>query len=231
MRVLLVDDDDDLVEMVGFALRRAGFEVVAAHDSAAARRSVSASNPDLIVLDVNLGGTSGFDFLNDLRRSSDVPVIMLTGRAAEEDRVLGLESGADDYLAKPFSHRELVARVRAVLRRQRHDWSAPVKPASTLTVGGIVLNVNEHSAKRDNARVDLTVTEFRLLHFLMVNAGAVVPTRTILKHVWGYDDPAGTEVVRVTVHRLRRKLEDDATSPRVLHTIPGVGVMLKPDDE
>jgi len=229
VKILLAEDDRDLVDLLSFAFRRAGFDALAAYDSPAALKLLNDEKPDLAVLDVNLGSDDGFDLLRDLRRSSDIPVIMLTARVAEDDKLLGLELGADDYLTKPFSHRELIARIRAHLRRHGAGSSPPKRPEGALRVGPIVLKVAEHSASRDGQPLHLTVTEFRLLRYLMSNAGSVVPTHAILKHVWGYDDPSGTDVVRVTVHRLRRKLEEDPDNPRLLHTVPGVGALLNPE--
>ncbi|HYW90687.1 MAG TPA: response regulator transcription factor, partial [Chloroflexota bacterium] len=137
-----------------------------------------------------------------------------------------------DYLTKPFSHRELIARIRAQLRRSGQEWQPQRRTLATrLQVGSITLDMAEHSVTKAGQPVSLTVTEFRLLHCLMSNAGAVVPTATLLKQVWGYADPGGSDVVRVTVHRLRRKLESDPGRPSLLHTIPGVGVMMKADTE
>ena len=229
MNILLVDDDRDLVDLLAFALRRAGFSVLPAYDSPTALKLVEAKQPQLAIFDVNLGSWSGFDLLKDLRRWSEIPVIMLTARDTEEDKVLGLELGADDYLTKPFSHRELIARIRAQFRRHGQESSAAQPAPTMLRAGPITVNVAEHRATKGAQPLDLTVTEFRLLQYLMTNAGTVVPTRTILKQVWGYDDPSGTDVVRVTVHRLRRKLEEDRNSPRLLHTVAGVGIMLKPE--
>ena len=227
MKVLVVDDDRDLVDVLTFAFRRAGLDALPAHDSPTALKILEREQPDIAVLDVNMGAWNGFDLLKDLRRRSRIPVIMLTARDAENDKVLGLDLGADDYLTKPFSHRELVARIRAHLRRRGEEWTPPTPAENLLEVGPIKINVAEHSATKDGRRLDLTVTEFRLLYFLMVNAATTVPTRAILKQVWGYDDPSGTNVVRVAAHRLRRKLEEDPTNPRLLLTIPGVGFMLK----
>lgn len=227
MKILLVDDDHELVDLLTFALGRAGYDVLPAYDLPSGRRLFESGYPDLAVLDVNLGSGNGFDLLRDLRRVSGVPIIMLTARASEDDKVRGLDLGADDYLTKPFSHRELVARVRANLRRHGQQPPAPRPDNAPLRVGPIALNGSQHSASMDGQPLDLTVTEFRLLHYLMTNANTVVPTRAVLKHVWGYDDPGGTDVVRVTVHRLRRKIESEPATPRLLHTVPGVGVMVK----
>jgi DNA-binding response OmpR family regulator len=227
MRILLVDDDRELIDLLAFALRRAGLDPIGAHDASAALRLFEERQPDLVVLDINLGASSGLEVLKDLRRRADLPVIMLTALDSEEDKVRGLEAGADDYLTKPFSHRELIARIRAQLRRSGQEVAARRAPETRLEVGNITLDLAEHSVTKSGQQVSLTVTEFRLLHCLMTNAGTVVPTSALLKQVWGYTDPGGSDVVRVTVHRLRRKLEQDPTRPSILHTIPGVGVLLK----
>jgi DNA-binding response OmpR family regulator len=188
--------------------------------------------PTALRMDVNLGDPNGLDVLKALRRQSgQIPVVMLTALDGEMDKVQGLELGADDYLAKPFSVRELIARIRAQLRRNTQQWR-PLPPKQTvLRVGSIRLDPADHSVTLSGKPVSLTVTEFRLLHCLMANAGRVVPTSELLKQVWGYQDPSGADVVRVTVFRLRRKLEVDPSRPTVLHTIPGVGVLLKADAE
>jgi DNA-binding response OmpR family regulator len=227
VRILLVDDDRELIDLLAFALRRAGLDPVAAHDRTSALRQFEERGPDLVVLDIHLGTSSGLDVLRDLRRRSALPVIMLTAADSEEDKVRGLEAGADDYLTKPFSHRELIARIRAQLRRSGQEWAVPRAPETRLEVGTIVLDLAEHTVTKAGRPVSLTVTEFRLLHCLMSNAGRVVPTAELLKQVWGYQDPGASDVVRVTVHRLRRKLEQDPARPHLLHTIPGVGVLLK----
>jgi two-component system, OmpR family, response regulator VicR len=231
VRILIVDDDRELVDLLEFALRRAGLEPLAAHDASTALTLFKEQQPSLVVLDINLGGPDGLDVLRELRRQGQVPVMMLTARDSEEDKVRGLELGADDYLTKPFSHRELIARIRAQLRRSGTTWATRRAPETRLQVGTITLDLAEHAATNSGHRVNLTVTEFRLLHCLMTHAGTVVPTSTLLMQVWGYQDPAAADVVRVTVHRLRRKLEQDPTRPTLLHTIPGVGVLLKPKSE
>jgi DNA-binding response OmpR family regulator len=227
MTVLLVDDDRDLVDLLTFALRRAGFRTVVAYDVSTALKQFSHERPSLAVLDVNLGDHNGFDLLKEIRRQSRIPIIMLTARISEDDKVLGLDLGADDYLTKPFSHRELTARIRAHLRRLDDPAPERISERRLLEVGSIRMNVAEHLVLDDGQPLDLSATEYRLLQYLMLNAGTVVPTRTILRQVWGYDTVAGADVVRVTVHRLRRKLEADSNKARRIHTIPGVGVMLK----
>jgi DNA-binding response OmpR family regulator len=229
--ILLVDDDRELTELLAFSLRQAGLEPIAAHDATGALRCFEQRDPDLLVLDINLGGSSGLDVLKELRRRGAVPVIMLTALDSEEDKVRGLEAGADDYVTKPFSHRELIARIRAQLRRSGREWTSRRAHEVRLQVGSVTLDLADHSVTRAGQPVSLTVTEFRLLHCLLTNAGTIVPTNELLKRVWGYQHSGGSDVVRVTVHRLRRKLKYDASRPKLLYTIPGVGVLLKSDSD
>ncbi len=229
-KVLVVDDDRELVELLQFALARARLSPVGVTDPQEILPMLERERPDVIVLDINLGSTSGLDALAEIRKRSTVPVIMLTARVAEEDKVRGLELGADDYVTKPFSHRELVARIRVQLRR-RGDAPAPEDVSEReLRSGRIVMDVHQHLVTRDGKPVALTVTEFRVLHRLMTEPDRVVPTTALLNHVWGYGYAGATDVLRVTVHRLRRKLEQDPANPHLLLTVPGVGVMLKSTD-
>ncbi len=227
-KILLVDDDRELVDLLGFALRRAGLDVVPAYDAVGAMAAMDGHRPDLAVLDVNLGPSSnGFDLLAQIRRISTIPVIFLTGRSAEADILMGLDSGGDDYLTKPFSHHEVIARIRAHLRRAGRSWTPVPMEQPQMTVGPITVDIRENRAEKNGEALHLTVTEFRLLHYLMLNAGSVVPTEAILKHVWGYEDRRAGDILRVTLFRLRRKLETDPHAPQLLQTIPGVGVLLK----
>jgi DNA-binding response OmpR family regulator len=226
-KILIVDDDRDLVEMVNFALHRAGYEVLRATDGPSALRIIEEQTPDLAVLDVNIGAWNGFDILRELRKRSQIPVIMLTGRNDEDDKVKGLQLGADDYVTKPFSYRELVARIEAHIRRHRQAAPGDTQRPTEFQVGPVRLNVSTHDVTREGQAVRLTATEFRLLQCLMERAGSVVPTRTILKEVWGYDDPSGADLVRVTAYRLRQKIEADPAAPALLHTVSGVGLMIR----
>ena len=235
MEVLIVDDDRGLVEFVTVTLRRAGYTVSRAFDAPSVhRRMQEAEEPDLILLDVNLGAWNGFDILKEIRARSMVPVILLTGRASEEDKVAGLDNGADDYVTKPFASRELLARIRANIRRTRAEADAATTPAeqTRYEAGPLTLDVDKHAVTKNGDVVKVTVTEFKLLHTLMQSKGAVVPTRVLLRKVWGYDDSNAADIVRVTVHRLRRKVEDDPANPVLLKTVPGIGVMCTvPDGE
>ncbi|HEY3117686.1 MAG TPA: response regulator transcription factor [Chloroflexota bacterium] len=223
MNILLVDDDRDLVDLLTFVFQRAGFETIPAYDPAAALKRLN--NADIVILDVNLGRESGFDVLPELRKRSDIPVIMLTARGGEEDIVKGLELGADDYVTKPFNHRELVARVRTQLRGR--EPKAADQQRSSLNIGPLSLDVPAHAVFKDGKAVTLSLTEFRLLHYLMLHAGSVVSSQALLRQVWGYEDAAANDVVRVAVYRLRRKLEDDPSNPVLLETVPGLGIKLR----
>jgi DNA-binding response OmpR family regulator len=222
---LVVDDDPDIVQLLTFLVERTGIGVVAADDQPSAREIFDAERPDLAIIDVMLGSSSGFDLVAELRARSSIPIILLTARSSDDDKVRGLEAGADDYLVKPFSHRELIARIRAHLRRHPRGADGVIDQ-TVLRVGPLMMNVAQHIASKEGRTLDLTATEFRLLRYVMGRASTVVPTAAILKEVWGHDDPGAREVLRVTLYRLRRKLEDDPSTPRLLQTVPGIGVML-----
>jgi two-component system, OmpR family, response regulator MtrA len=218
MKLLLIDDDAELVAVLTLALERAGFAVWSAQDAPAALALLDAERPDLVVLDTPLRAAESSDLLRQLRRRSETAVIMLTGRGDEQARVAGLEQGADDYVSKPFSPRELVARIRAIL--QHHDAPAVV------AVGPLTLDVARRAVTHAARPLALTPIEFRLLHCLMTHAGRVVTFATLIRLAWGYDDPSVTYLVRSTVHRLRRKLNDDPAQPHLLRSVPGVGYLL-----
>jgi DNA-binding response OmpR family regulator len=226
MKVLLIDDDRELVEVLVFAFRRAGLVTSAAHDVASGLARFEQDQPDLVVLDLHLGSSNGFDFLRQVRERSQVPIIILTALAGEDDKVKGLSLGADDYVTKPFSHRELLTRIQMRLRRP--GQAGPTKSVpDVLHVGDIELDASAHTVQRAGRPVNLTVTEFRLLHHLLVNAGQVVRTEDILRHVWGNPDPTDSDVLRVTLHRLRRKLGETGSANGNLRTVPGVGVLMQ----
>jgi len=236
-KILLVDDEPDVLDLLVFLVERTGALALPAREAPAALRLFDNERPDLAIVDVMLGSSSGLDLVAELRSRSDIlvaelrtpsdmPIILLTARGSEDDKVRGLEAGADDYLVKPFGHRELVARIRAHLRSTRRAGGQDADRV-ILRSGPLTLDVARHMAEKEGRSLNLTATEFRLLLYLMDRAGTVVPTGTLLKNVWGYDDPGAREVLRVALYRLRHKLEDDPRAPRLLHTIPGVGVVLK----
>jgi DNA-binding response OmpR family regulator len=224
---LVVDDDPDIIGLLTFLVGRTGMITLPARDAPSALTLFETEHPDLAIVDVGLGPWSGFDLVTELRSRSEMPIILLTARSSDDDKVRGLEAGADDYLAKPFSHRELIARIRAHLRRNRPSNDEHMDRL-VLRAGPLLMNVAQHSAAKEGRLLNLTATEFRLLRYLMDRVSTVVPTAEIVKEVWGHDDPGAREVLRVTLYRLRHKLEEDPSTPRLLHTVPGVGVMLNP---
>ncbi|MBF6334192.1 response regulator transcription factor [Nocardia transvalensis] len=223
--VLLVDDDEDLLASVERGLRLSGFQVLIARDGAEALRCVSEQSPDAIVLDMNMPVLDGAGVVTALRAmGNEVPICVLSARSSVDDRIAGLESGADDYLVKPFVLAELVARIKALLRR-RTDTATPAAPG-TITVGPLDIDVAGYRALLHGREIELTKREFELLSTLARNAGVVLSRERLLELVWGYDFAADTNVVDVFVGYLRRKLESDGT-PRLLHTIRGVGFVLR----
>jgi DNA-binding response OmpR family regulator len=223
MNILLIDDDPELVAVLTLALERAGFGVSSAAAAPMALARLDTDQPDLIVLNIPPQTTPALGLLHQLRQRSQSAVILLTGRGDEDARVAGLEQGADDYVSKPFSPRELVARIRAILQHHGPDMAPSAAP---LTVGPVTLIEASRTVTVEGDPLALTPLEFRLLHYLMTHAGTVVPFATLIRQVWGYDDPSATDVVRTSVYRLRRKLKDDPTQPHLLQSVPGVGFLL-----
>lgn len=222
--VLVVDDDEDVLASVERGLRLSGFQVQVAKDGAAALRSVHENAPDAIVLDMNMPVLDGAGVVTALRAmGNEVPICVLSARNSVDDRIAGLESGADDYLVKPFVLAELVARIRALLRR-RPDPSGASSDA--IVVGPLEVDASGYRALLHGNEIELTKREFELLTTLARNAGVVLSRERLLELVWGYDFVADTNVVDVFVGYLRRKLEDSDT-PRLLHTIRGVGFVLR----
>ncbi|MEU4341423.1 response regulator transcription factor [Nocardia sp. NPDC023852] len=223
--VLVVDDDEDVLASVERGLRLSGFHVLMARDGAQALRSVNEHAPDAVVLDMNMPVLDGAGVVTALRAmGNEVPICVLSARASVDDRISGLESGADDYLIKPFVLAELVARIRALLRR-RSDTPAPATPGA-ITIGALEVDVAGYRALLHGHEIELTKREFELLATLARNVGVVLSRERLLELVWGYDFAADTNVIDVFVGYLRRKLEVDGT-PRLLHTIRGVGFVLR----
>jgi two-component system OmpR family response regulator len=221
-RLLVADDEATILELLAGSLRFAGFEVMTAATGAEALRAAAAWRPDLVLLDVMMPDGDGFEVVRRLRSSGpDVPVIFLTARDGVRERVAGLAMGGDDYVTKPFSLDEVLERIRAVLRR-----TGRAAAAARLRVGGLELDDDSHEVRRDGKLIALTPTEFRLLRFLMLNAGRVLSKGQILDHVWDYS-PAGDSgnVVEPCVSYLRRKV--DQGEPRLIRTIRGVGYVLR----
>ncbi|MDX6704024.1 MAG: two-component system, OmpR family, response regulator MprA [Baekduia sp.] len=219
-RVLIVEDDDDIAQVLQRSLRLEGYETRIAGDGEAALGAANDFVPDLVVLDLGLPKIDGMDVARRLRASDDVPILMLTARDALESRVEGLDAGADDYLVKPFERQELLARLRALLRRR------PPRGTASLVVADLSLNPDTHEVRRGERIVELTQREFELLEYLMRNERIVVPRQRLLEDVWGYDPFATTNTIEVFVSNLRRKLEGGG-EPRLLHTIRGAGYVLR----
>ncbi|MFC9960250.1 response regulator [Streptomyces nigra] len=222
-RVLVVDDDPTVAEIVSGYLDRAGYVVDRAGDGPAALAAAAARRPDLVVLDLMLPGMDGLEVCRRMRGQGPVPVIMLTARGDEDDRILGLEVGADDYVTKPFSPRELVLRVESVLRRSR-----PAQPSAILRAGGLTVDPAARRATKDGAELALTIREFDLLTFFLRHQGRVFGREDLMREVWGWDF-GDLSTVTVHVRRLRGKVEDDPARPRLIQTVWGVGYRFDAD--
>ena len=221
--VLIVEDEDSFVEALTVGLKREGFHVQVARDGAEALDVFDAVRPDLVLLDVMLPKVSGVDVCRELRRRSNVPIIMVTARGSEIDTVVGLEVGADDYVTKPYRLRELVARMRAVLRRRAHDIGGEPADGEAVAVGDVSLDPERHEVIIRGAAVSLPLKEFELLEVLLVNAGRVLPRDTLIDRVWGSDYVGDTKTLDVHVKRLRAKVEPDPSAPTRIVTIRGLG--------
>jgi two-component system alkaline phosphatase synthesis response regulator PhoP len=218
-RILVVDDEQTIVNTVQAYLEQEGYAVHTAFDGPTALKAARTFQPDLIVLDIMLPGMDGIEVLRRLRQESDVYVLMLTAKTEETDRIVGLTVGADDYLTKPFSPRELVARVKAILRRERDVGAGEV----VLVFRRLRIDPSAHQVWRDDQLVELTSTEFELLHALARHRGRVLSREQLIEQVWGYDYYGDERVVDVHVGRMRKKLEDDPENPTLIATVRGAG--------
>jgi two-component system response regulator RegX3 len=224
--VLVVEDEGSFIEALEIGLSREGFKVTVARDGAEALDVFDSVNPDLVLLDVMLPKVSGIDVCRELRSRSNVPIIMVTAKGSEIDTVVGLEVGADDYVTKPYRMRELVARMRAVLRRRPFDDAEPqaeIDLAETLRVGDVVLDPERHEVTVRGEIVQLPLKEFELLALLLLNAGRVLTRDTLIDRVWGSDYVGDTKTLDVHIKRLRSKVESDPTNPVRIVTIRGLG--------
>jgi two-component system response regulator RegX3 len=227
-RILLIEDEDSISEPLAAALTREGYEPVVAATAEGGFEAFRTREPDLVLLDVMLPDGDGRDVLRRIRSTSRTPVVMLTARGQEMDTVVGLELGADDYVAKPFGAAELVARIRAVLRRT----SAPQRPRpGALEVGDVRMNLDTHTVSRDDRTLDLTLKEFELLRMLMEQAGRVVRRTELMDEVWDPNWYGSTKTLDVHVSSLRKKLDDDPVTPRYIHTVRGVGFRFSSAEE
>jgi len=222
--ILVVEDEASFVEALTIGLRREGFDVVVATDGAQALDMFDEVQPDLVLLDVMLPKISGIDVCRQLRKKTQIPIIMVTAKGAEIDTVVGLEVGADDYVTKPYRLRELVARMRAVLRRtELNGVTAVVLAPGIVQIGDVSLDPEEHRVSVRDKELTLPLKEFELLHILLANAGRVLPRETLIDRVWGNDYVGDTKTLDVHVKRLRGKIEDDPAMPNRIVTIRGLG--------
>jgi two-component system response regulator RegX3 len=223
-RVLIVEDESSISEPLAYMLGREGFGVTVAASGPAGLDQFARTGADLVLLDLMLPGLSGTEVCRALRATSSVPIIMLTARDSEVDKVVGLEIGADDYVTKPFSHRELVARIRAVLRRRAEPEAAPI---AELAAGPVRMDVERHQVTVSGRAVQLPLKEFELLELLLRNAGRVLTRALLIERVWGSDYVGDTKTLDVHVKRLRAKIEPEPGAPQHLLTVRGVGYKME----
>lgn len=220
-KILIVEDEPNIAETVAYSLEKEGYKVSVANDGTSGLERILRDEPDLVILDLMLPGIDGLDICRQVRRKSDVPIIMLTAKEAEIDRVLGLEMGADDYITKPFSLRELVARVKTVLRRSDHAGHATEDTA--IRVGDLVIDLLGHEVRKDGKKIDLSVKEYEVLKLLASNAGRVLSRDLLLDRIWGADFYGDQRTVDVHIRWLREKIEQDPGEPRYILTVRGTG--------
>jgi two-component system OmpR family response regulator len=226
-KILVVEDDRNLLDTLRYNFRKEGYGVVTAVDGAEALDVARREKPDVIILDIMLPKLSGFEVCRILRKEMTTPIIMLTAKDEEIDKVVGLEIGADDYMTKPFSMRELLARVGAMLRRSRMTETQPAPEQPALQIGDIKVDIARHKASKGATMLDLTPKEFDLLAFLATNRGLVFSRDRLLEKVWGYDFAGDTRTVDVHIRWLRQKIEADPNNPRYLVTVRGTGYKLE----
>ena len=220
LQILVVDDELSIVDVLQYNLEKSGYEVVTATNGLDALKLVHQHQPDLAILDITMPGLDGLEVCGKLRHEFGTPVILLTARDSEIDKIVGLEVGADDYITKPFSPRELVARVKAVLRRAKGSTMPPV---AELRFGAISLDASKHEVRLHEQVVSVTSKEFCLLEYLMRHVDLALSRHAILDHVWGYDFYGDARTVDVHIRRLREKIEENPACPRYIVTVPGVG--------
>ncbi|MGY3766133.1 response regulator YycF [Vagococcus vulneris] len=231
-KILVVDDEKPISDIVKFNLTKEGYEVYTAFDGEQAIDMVEEVEPDLIILDLMLPKKDGLEVCREVRKNHDMPIIMVTAKDSEIDKVLGLELGADDYVTKPFSNRELVARVKANLRRRGSDSTKPEEESNELHVGALTIHPDAYVVSKRGETIELTHREFELLHYLAKHLGQVMTREHLLQTVWGYDYFGDVRTVDVTVRRLREKIEDNPSHPAWLVTRRGVGYYLRnPEQE
>jgi len=224
--ILVVDDEKTLVKALSFNLEKEGFRVEQAYDGEEALQKVFDLKPDLVVLDLMLPEIDGFEVCRRIRKKMEIPIIMLTARSEDIDKVLGLELGADDYLTKPFNSRELVARIKAILRRSHFRQEETKK---ILQIGKLQIDLLQHRVRLDDKEINLTTKEFALISFLAANAGNVYSREHLLEQVWGYDYYGDVRTVDVHIRHLREKIENNPAKPELILTIWGTGYKIRED--
>jgi len=231
-KILVVDDEKPIADILQFNLEKEGFTVVCAYDGINAIEKVEKEKPDMILLDIMLPLKDGMEVCREIRKKYDMPIIMLTAKDSEIDKVLGLELGADDYVTKPFSTRELIARVKANLRRHQQEAEREVDENNEITIGSLTIHPDAYIVTKRGETIELTHREFELLHYLAKHIGQVMTREHLLQTVWGYDYFGDVRTVDVTVRRLREKVEDNPSHPLWIITRRGVGYYLRnPDQE
>ena len=223
--ILIVEDEKNINDVLGFTFSKAGYKTISAYDGPSGLDMCLNEKPDLVLLDVNLPGMDGMDVCKQIRKTSNVPIIMLTARDDEVDKVLGLELGADDYITKPYSARELTARVKALLRRatSENTNSQPKENSSIITSGDVTINVDRYEVKKNGKTLDITLREFELLKFLAEAPDQIFSREVLLENVCGYEYLGDVRTVDVTIRRLREKIEDDPSMPRYIITKRSIG--------
>ncbi len=219
-RILVAEDEEDLRFLLKLSLGRF-YDVEVMGDGAAALEAFDRKSPDMVILDIMMPRLDGFAACAEIRRRSDVPVIMLTALGGVDDVVKGFNLGADDYISKPFTFKELLARIEAVFRRA--EWMRTPPPTRTIVNGELRINVDSHEVYRHDEEIHLTPIEFQLLHYLMTRPGQSISKETLFREVWGYDFAGGTNLVEVAVRRLREKIEKDPSEPEMIQTVRGSG--------
>lgn len=223
-KILVVDDEQSIMNIIAFNLKKEGFDVVCAEDGEMAIKVFEEENPDLILLDIMMPKIDGYGVCRRIRDKSDIPIIMLTARADEVDKVLGLEIGADDYVTKPFSNRELMARVKANLRRKSVVKQEKQQDRGNVNnFGDLTIDFDRYEVFKRNIPINLTIREFELLKFLAVKKNQIFTREALLSQVWGYEYFGDVRAVDVTIRRLREKIEDDASRPKYIITKRGIG--------
>ncbi|WP_077623749.1 response regulator YycF [Sediminibacillus massiliensis] len=230
-KILVVDDEKPIADILKFNLEKEGYDVVCAYDGDEAIELTEKENPDLLLLDIMLPNKDGNEVCREIRKNHTMPIIMITAKDAEIDKVLGLELGADDYVTKPFSNREVIARVKANLRRQQVVPEDNAKANKDIKIGSLVIHPDAYTVTRDGSQVELTHREFELLHYLAKHIGQVMTREHLLETVWGYDYYGDVRTVDVTVRRLREKIEDNPSTPVWIVTRRGVGYYLRSPEQ